>query len=126
MPNTKGAMMKASLIAAAALCLAAPAAALADPPPWAGGGHGNPHGEPPGLAKKPYGLPPGQAKKLWRRGERLPLSYVTGPSYVIVEPRRYHLAPAPYGYRWVRVEDHYYLAETRTGLIARVVEALLR
>lgn len=117
--------MKLVLIAAAA-CLAAPAAALADPPPWAGGGHGNPHGTPPGLAKKPYGLPPGQAKKLWRRGERLPMSYVGSREYIIIEPTRYDLPPPPYGYRWVRVEDHYYLAQTRTGLIAEVIDALIR
>ncbi|HSV03886.1 MAG TPA: RcnB family protein [Phenylobacterium sp.] len=120
--------MKTPLIAIAALSLACPAAALADPPPWAGGGHGhgNPHGEPPGLAKKPYGMPPGQAKKLWRQGERLPPVYLEQRTYVIVEPRRYHLRPAPYGYRWVRIDDRYYLAQTRSGLIAQVVEALVR
>lgn len=122
--------MKTFLIAAAALGLAAPlavpAAALADPPPWAGHGHGNPHGEPPGLAKKPYGMPPGQAKKLWRRGERLPMAYVTEERYVVVEPARYDLPPAPFGYRWVRVDDHYYLTQTETGLIAQAIAALVR
>jgi len=115
--------MKALLIAAAAACLALPVAALADPP--AAGGHGNPHGGPPGLAKKPYGMPPGQAKKIWRRGERLPGEYLRG-EYIVVQPRRYDLPPPPYGYRWVRVEDHYYLAQTRTGLIMQVIEALAR
>jgi hypothetical protein len=112
--------MKALLIAAAAL-LAASSAALAKPH----GRHGNPQGGPPGLADKPEGMPPGQAKKLWRRGERLPSGYLSG-GYVVVEPRRYDLRPAPYGYRWVLVEDHYYLAQTRTGLIAEVIDALLR
>jgi Ni/Co efflux regulator RcnB len=70
-------------------------------------------------------MPPGQAKKMWRRGERLPSDYLR-TEYIVVEPRRYRLPPAPYGYRWVRVEDRYYLAQTRTGLIAQVIEALVR
>ena len=119
--------MKRLLVATAALTgalggpLAAPMSAWAGPPP----GHGNPHGTPPGLAKKPYGMPPGQAKK-WGVGERLPAYYVTEERYIIYEPARYHLRPPPYGYRWVRVDDDYYLAQTRTGLIAEVVAALLR
>ena len=115
--------MKRILIAAtAAFVLAAPLAAQADP------GHGKDkgdHGTPPGLAKKPYGMPPGQAKKMWSRGERLPTVYIT-ERYYVVEPYRYHLPPAPYGYRWVRVDDQDYLAQTRTGLIAQGVSALLR
>lgn len=112
------------MAAAAAFVLAAPLAVQADP------GHGNGHGKgergtPPGLAKKPYGMPPGQAKKMWRQGERLPTTYIT-ERYYVVEPQRYRLPPAPYGYRWVRIDDDYYLAQTRTGLISQVVSALLR
>lgn len=122
--------MRLHLIAATAALGLAAAPALADPPPWAGhghgGGHGNPHGGPPGLAKKPYGMPPGQAKKLWGRGERLPMAYVTQQRYVVYDPYRYDLPPAPYGYRWVRVYDRFYLAQTETGLITQVIADLIR
>lgn len=119
--------LKTHLIAAAALAvLAAPLAALADPPPWAGHGHGKAHDMPPGLAKKPYGLPPGQAKKIWGQGERLPMAYVTERRYIVYAPYRYDLPPAPYGYRWVRVDDRFYLAQTETGLISQVIAGLIR
>lgn len=91
-------------------------------------GHGNDKdkhaGGPPGLAKKPHGMPPGQAKKHWGRGERLPPAYIS-QHYYIVQPTRYHLPPAPYGQRWVLVDDNAYLADTRTGLIANVIANLL-
>lgn len=70
--------------------------------------------------------PPGQIKKAWRQGERLPVVYVRTPTYYVVEPARYRLAPPPPGYRWVLVEDDAYLARTDTGLIAQVVMDLLR
>lgn len=70
--------------------------------------------------------PPGQVKKAWRKGERLPVVYVRTPTYYVVEPVRYRLAPPPPGYRWVLVEDDAYLARTDTGLIAQVVLDLLR
>ena len=112
----------------AVLAVAAPLAAQAEP------GHGKGHDKvyeqswnrgPPGLVKKPYGMPPGQAKKYWSRGERLPTAYLA-PAYYVAEPVRYHLAAAPYGYRWVRIDNQYYLAQTRTGLITQTVAALLR
>ena len=73
----------------------------------------------------PHGMPPGQAKKMWRQGERLPVTYIT-QRYYVSEPARYRLAPAPYGYRYVRVDDQIYLAQTQTGLISSVVSALLQ
>jgi len=82
-------------------------------------GKGHDGGVPPGLAKKPYGLPPGQAKKMWRKGERLPVVYVAPQYYV--EPRVYHLAPPPPGYRWVMVDGDAYLVQTTSGLIANVI-----
>ena len=109
--------MKTPMIAALTVALlAAPAAALAK---------GHPGGVPPGLAKKPGQMPPGQYKKLYQRGERLPLSYMSS-QYYITQPSRYDLPPAPYGYRWVMVEDNAYLANTQTGLIANVIASLLR
>lgn len=108
--------MKAVVVAAlAAAVLAAPLGAVAQP------GQGKP---PPGLANKPYGLPPGQAKKIYGRGERLPLDYMQSRNY-IPEPSRYNLPPAPYGQRWVLVDDRAYLADTQTGLIANVIANIL-
>jgi Ni/Co efflux regulator RcnB len=83
-----------------------------------------PGGVPPGLAKKPGGLPPGQAKKIYQRGERLPLTYLQS-QYYVTQPVRYHLDPAPPGYRWVLVDENAYLANTQTGLIANVILDLL-
>lgn len=117
--------MKTLVITAALALLAAPLAAQADPPPWAGHGHGNPHGTPPGLAKKPYGMPPGQAKKMWATGERLPMAYVS-ERYFVPDYGRYRLSPPPPGYRWVQVDGQFYLAQTRTGLIAQVISELIR
>ena len=104
--------MKRILMAAAAIAvLAAPAAALADK----GGHKGHPHG-----------MPPGQAKKYWGKGERLPSVYVTERRYYVTEPWRYDLRPAPYGYRYIIVDDRIYLAQTTTGLILDVISALTR
>ncbi|MES2343539.1 MAG: RcnB family protein [Pseudomonadota bacterium] len=140
--------MKTLLAAAAvaSLALGAPLAAQADP-----GGHGNGKGErhekghakghdnghyegddhhggawtPPGLAKKPGGMPPGQYKKLYRQGQRLPTSYID-QRYYVANPQANRLRAPPAGYRWVQVEDQYYLAQTRSGVIAEVVSALIR
>ncbi|MDP3869758.1 RcnB family protein [Phenylobacterium sp.] len=130
--------MKNLLAAAVATLALAPIAAHAEP-----GGHGQGHKKghdkghqdyrhdnggawtPPGLAKKPGGMPPGQYKKLYRQGQRLPLSYVK-PSNYVADPSAYQLRTAPAGYRWVQVDNQYYLAQTRTGLISEVVSALIR
>ena len=133
--------MKTILIAAAAASLTLAAPAFADP-----GGHGQNKGHskghdrgheryeatghqgswtPPGLAKKPGGMPPGQYKKMYNRGQRLPTTYIS-QRYYVANPDRYRLREAPAGYRWVQVNDQYYLAQTRTGLISEVVSALLR
>jgi Ni/Co efflux regulator RcnB len=63
------------------------------------------------------GRHPGHYKH-WRRGERL-----GGYRYVVVEPYRYHLRPAPRGYRWVRADDggDFLLAAIATGVILDVV-----
>lgn len=137
--------MKTLLAAAAvaSLALGAPLAAQADP-----GGHGNGHGNkghdkgheaaryqgeephngawtPPGLAKKPGGMPPGQYKKMYRQGQRLPSSYIA-PRYYVANPEANRLREPPAGYRWVQVDNQYYLAQTRSGVIAEVVSALIR
>ena len=125
--------MKLVLITAvAALALAAPLAVQAKDNP--GKGH-KPHKghaaaqagtwTPPGLAKKPHGMPPGQAKKMWSQGDRLPDTYLA-QRYYVADPSRYQLAPAPYGYRWIRVGEQYYLAQTQTGVISQVISALIR
>jgi Ni/Co efflux regulator RcnB len=104
--------MKRILTAVAVLCvLTAPMASAA------GRGKGD---MPPGLSGKPHGMPPGQAKKMWKKGESIPSTYIV-PRYFIAEPRVYHLAPPPPGYRWVVVDGDAYLVQTRNGLIAEVI-----
>ena len=124
--------MKTAIMVIAALSLAIPATALADPGKGKGKGPqgGRPaaaghHWTPPGLARKPHGMPPGQAKKIWGKGENLPQVYVTQPRYYVTQPSRYGLGPTPYGYRWVRVGDNYYLAQTQTGVISQIISALI-
>jgi Ni/Co efflux regulator RcnB len=141
--------MKLAAATAAVLILAIPAAASAKPGHGNGdhGDHGRGHdkhevmkykhgkghhaspvryaGTPPGLAKKPYGMPPGQVKK-WRRGERLPSQYYTQTRYYVTNPTVVHLSPPPAGYRWVRVDDNYYLAQTQTGMVSQIISALLQ
>lgn len=117
------------LVILVSLASLAAAPALADP----GQGHGHDkdkghggYGGPPGLANKPHGMPPGQAKKMWRKGQRMPVSYYTRHEYYVVEPARYHLRYPPPGYRWVLVDGDAYLVRTQSGLIADVIVNLLR
>jgi Ni/Co efflux regulator RcnB len=83
---------------------------------------------PPGLAKKPGGMPPGQYKKQhdYLVGAHLPRDYYVNRNYYLNDYGRYDLRTPPPGYRWVRVGDDVYLAQTRTGLIAEVIADLLR
>lgn len=110
--------MKTTVMTAAlAVAIAAPGAALAKPhhhdhDGWRGKGH-------------PHGMPPGQAKKHWSRGEYMPRGYVVERTYYIAEPARYRLRTPPPGYRWVRVGNDVYLAQTETGLIAEVIRSLI-
>lgn len=123
--------MKTPILAIAILSLAIPSAVLADPGKGKGKHDGRPMmtsgaRTPPGLARKPHRMPPGQAKKTWGRGEHLPNAYVAQPRYHVDQPSRYGLGPTPYGYRWVRVGDNYYLAQTETGVISQIISALLK
>lgn len=123
--------MRTAILVIAALSLAIPATAMAKPDKGKHKQDGRSAAArgawtPPGLARKPYGMPPGQAKKIWGRGERLPELYVSQPRYFVAQPSRYGLGPTPYGYRWVRVGDNYYLAQTQTGAISQIISALIQ
>jgi len=57
----------------------------------------------------------------FRRGQRLPAFY-RQQRYYVQDYRYYNLAPPPYGYRWVRVEnDRYLLTSIATGLISQIL-----
>jgi len=64
-------------------------------------------------------------KRVYVVGERLPDRYYSN-NYYYVQPSRYQLPPAPYGYRYVRAGNGVYLAQTETGLITQVVTSLIR
>jgi len=65
------------------------------------------------------GLHLGQYK--FHRGQRLPTFY-RQQRYYVQDYRYYNLAPPPYGYRWVRVENnHYLLVSIATGLISQLL-----
>jgi hypothetical protein len=130
-----------TLAGAAALAVAGPA--IAKPGNGHGNGngngHGNPHaygvngpigygvgGCPPGLAKKHNGcMPPGQAKKLYRIGQRFPLSYGDRWSYNQIPydlRRQYGFNPND---RYYYGDGYVYRVNPRTMLIQQVVSALL-
>lgn len=74
--------------------------------------------------RHPHGMPPGQAKK-YLVGERMPVAYVRQRDYIIVEPARYRLRPAPVGYRWLMLEGDAYLVGVDTGIVSQIVRAIL-
>ena len=129
------------LAGAAALAFAGPA--IAKPGNGHGNGNGNGHGNPyaygvngpvgygvggcpPGLAKKHNGcMPPGQAKKLYRIGQRFPLSYGDRWSYNQIPydlRRQYGFNPND---RYYYGDGYVYRVNPRTMLIQQVVSALL-
>jgi len=126
-----------TLAGAAALAFAGPA--LAKPGHGNGKGNGNSHGYgingpvgygvggcPPGLAKKHNGcMPPGQAKKLYRIGQRFPLSYGNRWSYNQIPydlRRQYGFDPDD---RYYYGDGYVYRVDPKTMLIQQVVSALL-
>jgi len=129
------------LVGAAALVVAGPA--IAKPGNGHGNGNGKGHGNryaygvngpvgygvggcPPGLAKKHNGcMPPGQAKKLYRIGQRFPLSYGDRWSYNQIPydlRRQYGFNPND---RYYYGDGYVYRVNPRTMLIQQVVSALL-
>ncbi len=129
------------LAGAAALAFAGPALAK----PGNGHGNGNGHGRghdyaygvngpigygvggcPPGLAKKHNGcMPPGQAKKLFRTGQRFPLSYGNRWTYNQIPydlRSRYDLSP---NYNYYYGDGYLYRVNPKTMLIQQVISALL-
>lgn len=58
-------------------------------------------------------------------GQRLPRSYYSNTTYY-VQPQTYHLPPAPFGYKYVRVGNAVYLTQTETGMISQVLTNLIR
>ena len=134
--------MKQLIILASATALAFAGPAFAKP--GNGHGNGNSHGDrfddrgrgelygygsggcPPGLAKKHNGcMPPGQAKKLYRTGQRFPLSYGNRWSYNQIP---YDLRQQ-YGFnpndRYYYGDGYVYRVDPKTQLIEQVVSALL-
>lgn len=69
-----------------------------------------------------YVYPRGYSSYRWSTGHRLPRAYY-GPSYY-VDYRPYGLAPPPYGYRYVRVDNDVVLVALATGLISNVIHDL--
>jgi len=108
-----------------------------------GKGHGNSHayenhgkgslfgygqgGCPPGLAKKHNGcMPPGQVKKLYRIGQRLPLSYGNRWSFNQVPSglrQQYGFTPND---RYYYGDGYVYRVDPRTQLVEQAVRALIR
>ena len=62
---------------------------------------------------------------VYETGQRLPRTYYGNSTYYVA-PSAYSLPPAPYGYRYVRVGNNVYLAQTETGLITQVLSNIIR
>jgi Ni/Co efflux regulator RcnB len=74
----------------------------------------------PSRYRAPHYQPPrGYRAQQWQRGHHLPGHYRT--SRYVVDYRHYRLAPPPYGYHYVRVDDHVVLAAIASGLISEVL-----
>jgi len=132
--------MKHLLILAGASALAFAGPAFAKPGQGHGNGHGygyDDHGKgglygygiggcPPGLAKKHNGcMPPGQAKKLYRVGQRFPLSYGNRWTFnQIPYDLRRQYGFDPYD-RYYYGDGYVYRVDPKTMLIQQVVSALL-
>lgn len=71
-----------------------------------------------------YIHPRGWYSYRWSVGHRLPPAWY-GRSYY-VDHRIYDLAPPPYGYRWVRVDDDVFLVALASGLISHAIHDLFR
>lgn len=87
-------------------------------PAFAGNGHGNGNGCPPGLAKKAVPcVPPGQAKK-WMLGERLP---IRTSWYEVRDWERFGLPEPLDGSRYVRVDNEILRVAIATGIVLEVL-----
>jgi Ni/Co efflux regulator RcnB len=55
----------------------------------------------------------------WQKGQRFDSRYAQ--NYRVVTPNRYHLRPAPRGYRWVQSGNDAVMVGITTGIIASVI-----
>lgn len=143
--------MKRTIIAGLTLSLLASTLVMAEPPAWAGRGHGegdhqqwhrgergggeyrhwryeSDRGERRGRRRfdaDRYRQPPGYGYHFWVRGDRLPIAY-RAPRYIIPDLAAYGLAPPPPGYYWVRVDNSAVLAAIATGIVLDVVNNAFR
>ncbi|MFN3569055.1 MAG: RcnB family protein [Polaromonas sp.] len=77
---------------------------------------------PPGLAKKNNGcMPPGQARS-WTVGQPIPRGVTT---YAVPQPVIAQLPPAPYGYRYARIDGDIVLVQQQNNLIVDIIQGLL-
>lgn len=74
--------------------------------------------------RTPFQPPMREETRTWASGEHLPPMYLQ-PAFRLAEPSLYGLTSEPYGYRYVRVRDHIYLAQLETGFVRDVVRAPL-
>lgn len=72
----------------------------------------------------PFQPPIREETRTWASGEHLPPMYMQ-PAFRLADPALHDLAQEPYGYRYVRVRDHIYLAQLETGFIRDVIPAPL-
>ncbi len=89
---------------------------------WRGGNNPNWQGQ-RYHAPTQYYRPSGYQVRTWNHGDRLPRSY-RARQYYVTDYRTYNLAPPPYGYRYVRVDNDVVLAAVATGVIASVIQGL--
>ncbi|WP_397410279.1 RcnB family protein [Polaromonas sp.] len=76
---------------------------------------------PPGLAKKNNGcMPPGQTRN-WAVGQPIPRGVTT---YAVPQTVIAQLPPAPYGYRYTRIDGDIVLVQQQNNLIVDIIQGL--
>lgn len=84
-------------------------------------GQAHPGNSPKADGRHDNGRHLGWQKQAWKRGDRIPVSYLE-PRYYVDDYRTYRLSNPPEGYRWVRpMDDRYLLVQVTTGLITQAL-----
>jgi hypothetical protein len=85
---------------------------------------------PPGLAKKsPACVPPGQARRMFREGQRLPISYRDFTAFNDIPELYRERIPVDYrsgDYRYIYRDNSIYVVDPTTRVVRSIIDLLIR